>query len=458
MAGKVHSLDMVEGRILPQLIRFSLPLMATSLLQLLYNAADMVVVGQFAGAESLAAVGSTGALINLITNLFVGFSLGANVVIAHANGARDHKAIQKNVHTAVTMSVICGLIVMVLGLVLARPLLTWMGSPADVIDKATLYVQLFFLGMPVNLLYNFGAGIMRAVGDTRRPLVYLSIAGMANVLLNLLLVIVFRMDVAGVAIATVVSQLLSAVFVVRHLLRTDESIRMDVKKLGLDWKCVKEIVRIGLPAGIQSSLFSLSNVIIQSSINAQGSVWMAGNAAAANVEGFVYVSMNSISQGTLTFSSANRGAKEYKRVRKVLWVSLAAAGVIGFAVGMIAWAFGGTLIGLYNGDAAVIEKGLVRMAIIMPTYFVCGLMDVAGSQMRGMGYSIAPMIVSLSGACAFRLFWVFTVFAAAPRMTTLYNSYPISWALTFLIHLGCYFFLARPKLIRQEREMLNAAG
>ena len=458
MAGKVHSLDMVEGRILPQLIRFSLPLMATSLLQLLYNAADMVVVGQFAGAESLAAVGSTGALINLITNLFVGFSLGANVVIAHANGARDHKAIQKNVHTAVTMSVICGLIVMVLGLVLARPLLTWMGSPADVIDKATLYVQLFFLGMPVNLLYNFGAGIMRAVGDTRRPLVYLSIAGMANVLLNLLLVIVFRMDVAGVAIATVVSQLLSAVFVVRHLLRTDESIRMDVKKLGLDWKCVKEIVRIGLPAGIQSSLFSLSNVIIQSSINAQGSVWMAGNAAAANVEGFVYVSMNSISQGTLTFSSANRGAKEYKRVRKVLWVSLAAAGVIGFAVGMIAWAFGGTLLGLYNSDAAVIEKGLVRMAIIMPTYFVCGLMDVAGSQMRGMGYSIAPMIVSLSGACAFRLFWVFTVFAADPRMTTLYNSYPISWALTFLIHLGCYFFLARPKLIRQEKELMNAAG
>lgn len=458
MAGKVHSLDMVEGRILPQLIRFSLPLMATSLLQLLYNAADMVVVGQFAGAESLAAVGSTGALINLITNLFVGFSLGANVVIAHANGARDHKAIQKNVHTAVTMSVICGLIVMVLGLVLARPLLTWMGSPADVIDKATLYVQLFFLGMPVNLLYNFGAGIMRAVGDTRRPLVYLSIAGLANVLLNLLLVIVFHMDVAGVAIATVVSQLLSAVFVVRHLLRTDESIRMDVKKLGLDWKCVKEIVRIGLPAGIQSSLFSLSNVIIQSSINAQGSVWMAGNAAAANAEGFVYVSMNSISQGTLTFSSANRGAKEYRRVRKVLWVSLAAAGVIGFAVGMIAWAFGGTLLGLYNSDAAVIEKGLVRMAIIMPTYFVCGLMDVAGSQMRGMGYSIAPMIVSLSGACAFRLFWVFTVFAADPRMTTLYNSYPISWALTFLIHLGCYFFLARPKLIRQEKELMNAAG
>ncbi len=453
--GKVHSLDMVEGRILPQLIRFSLPLMATSLLQLLYNAADMVVVGQFAGEQSLAAVGSTGALINLITNLFVGFSLGANVVIAHANGARDYKAIHKNVHTAITLSVICGLIVMGIGLIFARPMLQWMGSPEDVIDKATLYVQIFFLGMPVNLLYNFGAGIMRAVGDTKRPLIYLSISGLANVLLNLVLVIGFHMDVAGVAVATVVSQLLSAVFVVRYLLRTDESIRLDVKKLGLDMKCVGEIVRIGLPAGIQSSLFSLSNVIIQSSINAQGSIWMAGNAAAANVEGFVYVSMNSISQGTLTFSSANRGAREYRRVRKVLWVSLAAAGLIGLAVGLIAWAFGGTLVGLYNGNPDVIEKGLVRMGIILPTYFLCGLMDVAGSQMRGMGYSIAPMIVSLSGACAFRLLWVYTVFAADPRMVTLYNSYPISWTLTFLVHLACYFFLARPKLIRQEREMVS---
>lgn len=449
--GKVHSLDMIEGRILPQLIRFSLPLMVTSLLQLFYNAADMVVVGQFAGAESLAAVGSTGALINLITNLFIGFSLGANVVIAHANGAKDQKAITKNVHTAITLSLICGVVVMVIGLVAARPLLQMMGSPDDVIDKATLYVQIFFLGMPVNLLYNFGAGIMRAVGDTRRPLFYLSISGLVNVLLNLVLVIGFHMDVAGVAIATVASQVLSAVFVIRHLTHTDESIRLDLKKLGLDLKCVKEIVRVGLPAGIQSSLFSLSNVIIQSSVNAQGSVWMAGNAAAANVEGFVWVSMNSIAQGTLTFSSANRGAREYKRVRQVLWVSLGTVAVVGLAVGMLAYAFADTLLGLYNGELAVIEKGLVRMAIIMPTYFLCGMMDVTGSQMRGMGYSIAPMIVSLSGACAFRLLWVYTIYAADPRMIVLYYSYPISWGLTFLIHLGCYVFLARPKMKRQEK-------
>ncbi len=465
MAGKVHSLDMVQGRILPQLIRFSLPLMATSLLQLLYNAADMVVVGQFAGPESLAAVGSTGALINLITNLFVGFSLGANVVIAHAKGAGDHQAISRNVHTAILLSIISGFIVMVLGVVLARPMLEWMGSPADVIDKAALYVRIFFLGMPVNLLYNFGAGIMRAVGDTKRPLFYLSISGLANVALNLVLVILFKMDVAGVAIATVASQVLSAIFVVGHLMRTDDSIRLDIRKLRLEMKCVGEIVRIGLPAGIQSSLFSLSNVIIQSSINAQGSIWMAGNAAAANVEGFVYVSMNSISQGTLTFASANRGAREYGRVRKVLWVSLAAVGVIGFAVGMVAYGFAGSLISLYNGEAAVIEKGLVRMAIIMPTYFLCGLMDVAGSQMRGMGYSIAPMIVSLSGACAFRLVWVHLLTTSSfltdlfqcGFMEALYISYPISWTLTGLVHLMCYFVMARPKLIRQEKERLEAA-
>ncbi|MBQ9944687.1 MAG: MATE family efflux transporter [Clostridia bacterium] len=473
---------MTQGAILPQLIRFSLPLMATSFLQLLYNAADMMVVGQFGGTEplgavasagkqSLAAVGSTGALINLIVNLFVGFSLGANVVIAHAKGAQDRKGVQRNVHTAIPLALISGVILMFIGFFLARPLLQMMDSPHDVIDKATLYVKLFFLGMPANMLYNFGAGIMRAVGDTRRPLVYLGISGLANVLLNLLLVIVFRMDVAGVAIATVVSQVLSAFFVLWHLTHTDEDIRLDLKKMKLDKECVKEIVRVGLPAGIQSSLFSLSNVTIQRSINIQGSDWVAGNAAAANVEGFVWVSMNAISQGTLTFSSANRGAKEYARVRKVLWVSLITVVAVGLAISMVALLFGDTLLALYNGDSTVIEKGMVRMVIIMTTYWICGLMDVAGSQMRGMGYAISPMIVSLTGACAFRLVWVammteggllarllgMDLSVAENYMTTLYISYPISWALTFLAHLGCYFFLGRPKMIRQEKEMLRAA-
>lgn len=483
MRAKVHTLDMTQGRILPQLIRFSLPLMATSFLQLLYNAADMIVVGQFGGTEplgavanagkqSLAAVGSTGALINLIVNLFVGFSLGANVVIAHAKGAQDRQGIQRNVHTAIPLALISGVILMFVGFFLARPLLDMMDSPHDVIDKATLYVQIFFLGMPANMLYNFGAGIMRAVGDTKRPLFYLGISGVVNVLLNLLLVIVFRLDVAGVAIATVASQVLSAVFVIWHLTHTDEDIRLDLKKMKLDTECVKEIVRVGLPAGIQSSLFSLSNVTIQRSINIQGSDWVAGNAAAANVEGFVWVSMNSISQGTLTFSSANRGAKEYARVRKVLLVSLIAVVAVGLAISMAALLFGETLLSLYNGDSTVIEKGMVRMVIIMSTYWLCGLMDVAGSQMRGMGYAISPMIVSLSGACAFRLVWVammndggilsqllgMDLAVAENYMNTLYISYPISWALTFLAHLGCYFFLARPKMMRQEKELLQAAN
>lgn len=452
---KRPDINMTEGPLLPQLIRFSVPLMLSSLLQLLYNAADMIVVGQYAGAQSLAAVGSTSALINLVTNLFIGFSLGANVVIARANGAGDQRAIFRNVHTAIALSLVSGVLVMVVGFFTARPLLKLMGSPDDVIDLATLYMQIFFLGMPVNMLYNFGSGIMRAVGDTKRPLFYLAVSGLANVLLNLLLVIVFKMDVAGVAIATVVSQLLSALFVFRHLTTTDECIHLEPRAIKLEMKYAGPIIRIGLPAGIQSSLFSFSNVIIQSSINFQGSLWMAGNAAGSNIESFVYVVMNSISQGTLTFSSTNLGAQKYRRVRRVLWVSLLATAISGFAVGMGALTFGNPLLGLYNSNPDVISRGLVRMSIILPFHFLCGLMDVSASQMRGMGYSIAPMIVSLSGACVFRLIWVYTIFKAFPQMEVLYYSYPISWGLTFLAHLLCFFFMALPKLRKLEEGALS---
>ena len=448
-----HDLDLTSGPIFPQLIRFSLPLMATSLLQLLYNAADMMVIGRFASAQSLAAVSSTGALINLLTNLFVGFSLGANVVIAHANGAGDHKAVSRAAHTSLLVALFSGVFLMILGLFVSKPLLRLMDSPDNVIDLATLYMQIFFVGMPANLIYNFGAGMMRAMGDTKRPFYYLSISGIVNVILNLILVIVFRMDVAGVAIATVASQVLSAVFVVLHLLHTDKAIHLNPRALRIDMQCVRQIVRIGLPAGIQGSLFSLSNVIIQSAINFKGDLWMAGNGAASNIEGFVYVSMNSIAQGTVTLASTNRGAGKHSRVRKTLWVSLLASGVIGLGVAMIAYAFGEPLLSLYNGSREVIEKGMVRMDIILPTYFLCGLMDVAASQMRGMGYSIAPMLVSLSGACAFRLVWVYTIFAADPRMEVLYYSYPISWTLTLLVHLMCYLLLARKKSLAAERAL-----
>ena len=451
--GRRHDLDMTSGPLFPQLIRFSLPLMATSLLQLLYNAADMVVIGQFASAQSLAAVSSTGALINLLTNLFVGFSLGANVVIAHANGAGDRQQVSRATHTSLLLALISGVFLMVVGFFVSRPLLKLMDNPENVIDLSTLYMKIFFLGMPANLVYNFGAGIMRAMGDTKRPLYFLSISGLVNVLLNLLLVIVFHMDVAGVAIATITSQFLSAIFVILHLLHTDKAIRLNPRALKLDMKCVGQIVRIGLPAGIQGSLFSLSNVIIQSAINFKGDLWMAGNGAASNIEGFVYVSMNSIAQGTVTMASTNRGAQQHTRVRKTLWVSLLAAGVIGAGVAMIAYAFGEQLLSIYNGSRDVIDKGMVRMGIMLIPYFLCGLMDVAASQMRGMGYSIAPMLVSLSGACVFRLIWVYTIFAMDPRMETLYISYPISWALTFAVHLLCYFVLARRKSLQAERAL-----
>lgn len=447
--------DMTKGPILPQILQFSLPLIASSVLQLLYNAADVAVVGQFAGAESLAAVGSTGSLINLLVNLFIGLSLGGNVVIAHAHGAGDHQAIHKAVHTTITLALISGVFVMIMGVITARPLLHMMGSPDDVIDLATLYVTIYFLGMPANMLYNFGAGILRAVGDTRRPLIYLAISGLANVLLNLVLVIVFHMGVAGVAIATVFSQVLSAGFVITYLIRTEGFIHLDLKSLCLDKSYTLQILRIGLPAGIQSMLFNISNVLIQSAVNAQGSIVMAGNAAAANIEGFVYVIMNAIAQAALTFSSANRGAKQYGRVRKVLVLGLATAGLLGLAVGVCALLVGEQLLGIYNSDPFVIEMGMKRMSIILPTYCICGLMDVSASQMRGIGYSIIPMIVSLTGACLLRVVWVMTIYAANPTMQTLYFSYPVSWTVTLLAHLSCYFFLALPKLRRQELAAQN---
>lgn len=445
--------DMTRGPILPQVLQFSLPLIASSLLQLLYNAADVAVVGQFAGAESLAAVGSTSSLINLLVNLFIGMSLGGNVIIAHAHGAGDHQGIRKAVHTTITLALISGVLVMILGVVTARPLLHLMGSPDDVIDLAALYVTIYFLGMPANMLYNFGAGILRAVGDTRRPLLYLAVSGLLNVALNLLLVIVFHMGVAGVAIGTVASQVLSAAFVLIYLMRTEGVIHLDLHALGIDREYMLQILRVGIPAGLQSVLFNISNVIIQSAVNSQGSIVMAGNAAASNLEGFVYVIMNAIAQAALTFSSANRGAKEYGRVRKILWVTLITAGLLGFGIGMLVLLFGDKLLTIYNTDPQVIQMGMVRLSIILPTYFLCGLMDVSASQMRGMGYSILPMMVSLTGACLLRIVWIMTVYAASPTMETLYISYPISWFITLMAHLGCYLFIALPKLRRQEREL-----
>ncbi len=443
-----YEMDMTTGALLPKILVFSGPLILTGILQLLYNAADVVVVGRFAGATSLAAVGSTGSLINLIINVFMGLSVGTSVMVARYYGAGDVRMVQDTVHTSILVSLVSGIAVGIFGFFMAKPILRLMDSPEDVIDLATLYVRIYFLGMPFNLLYNFGAGILRAVGDTKRPLYYLTISGAANVGLNLILVIVFQMGVAGVAIATVVSQAISMVLVLLCLIRTHGAIHLDLRKLRIRKGPLLGIIQVGLPAGLQGSLFSISNVLIQSSINSFQSTAMAGNAAASNLEGFVYTAMNSIYQADLTFASQNYGAGKKDRVKSVLWNCLGTVVVIGLGLGLLFQAFDRTLLSVYNQDPAVIDYGVLRMHIILPTYFICGMMDVMVGQLRGIGYSIMPMIVSLTGACLFRILWIMTIFSM-PQFHTLqmlYISYPVSWALTFSIHMICYLTIAKKKL------------
>ena len=441
-----YEIDMTSGPLIPKILQFSLPLMLTGILQLLYNAADVIVVGNFAGHTALAAVSSTGSLINLMVNVFMGLSVGASVVIAQAYGAGDVRRLRRAEHTAMTLALFMGIGVGAMGFFLARPMLQWMESPPDVIGGATLYVRIYFLGMPANMLYNFGAAVLRAVGDTRRPLYYLTISGLINVLLNLLLVIVFHMGVAGVAIATVASQVVSMVLVLLCLLRTHGPIRLEIRECRVDRASALAMIRVGLPAGLQGSLFSISNVLIQSSVNSFGSLVVAGNGVASNIEGFVYTAMNAEHQACMTFASQNYGAGKTDRVKKILWCCLGIVIVVGLGFGLLVYVFGAPLMSLYNSEADVIANGLIRMSIILPTYFLCGMMDVMVGQMRGIGYSVLPMIVSLAGACGLRIVWIMTVFAANPTLQVLYASYPISWGVTFAIHFSCYLIAARKKL------------
>ena len=443
-----HEINMTEGPLLPKILSFSGPLILTGILQLLYNAADVIVVGNYAGHEALAAVSSTGALINLLVNVFMGLGVGASVVIARSYGARDVAAMRKAEHTAMTLALFMGIGVGVFGFILAKPLLQMMDSPPDVIDGATLYVRIYFLGMPANMLYNFGAATMRAVGDTKRPMVYLMISGLVNVLLNLLLVIVFHMDVDGVAIATVASQVVSMALVLMCLFSTRGVTQLNLHECRIDRKSLKEIIRIGLPAGLQGSLFSISNVMIQSSVNFFGSLVVAGNGVAANIEGFVYVAMNAQHQADMTFASQNYGAGKPDRVKKTMWCCLGVVTATGLLMGLLILLLGKPLMSLYNPEEQVIAYGMIRLGIVMPTYFLCGLMDVMVGQLRGIGYSIMPMIVSLTGACVLRIVWILTVFAQAHDLTMLYISYPVSWFVTFAIHFLCYLFVARKKLDR----------
>ncbi|MCI9465051.1 MAG: MATE family efflux transporter [Lachnospiraceae bacterium] len=445
-----YEIDMCSGSILGKMLLFALPLMCSSLLQLLFNAADIIVVGKYAGDNSLAAVGSNSSLINLLTNLFLGLSVGANVLVARYFGARQQKDLKETVHTAMMLSLYSGIILTVIGCAGAKRILIWMDTPEDVLGLATLYLRIYFLGMTAMMLYNFGSAILRAIGDTRRPLYYLSAAGVINVVLNLLFVITFRMDVAGVAAATVISQCISAFLIIRCMMKEQSDIRLELSALHIYPDKFRRILQIGLPASFQGIVFSFSNVIIQSSVNSFGAVTVAGNSAAANIEGFVYVSMNAFHQAAISFTSQNVGAAKYERVNRILYTAQACVITVGVVFGNLAVLCGYPLLGMYTSSSAVMEAGMKRLAVICRYYALCGMMDVIVGSLRGLGYAMMPMIVSLIGACGLRLVWIFTFFRMESFHTTtsLYMTYPVSWIVTFLAHVVC-FIIVRRKLERK---------
>ena len=440
---KSYEIDMCSGPLLSRILLFAVPLICSGVLQLVFNATDIIVVGRFVSSNAMAAVGSTSSLINLLVNFFIGISVGANVLVARFRGANDYDDAQETVQTALITAVIGGFVLIAAGMLLARPMLEWMATPEEVIDQAVLYMRVYFVGMPATMLYNFGAAILRAVGDTRRPLYFLTLAGIVNVAGDLLFVLVLDMGVAGVAAATVISQIISATLIVLCLMRQDGMCNVNLRRMKFHRDKFLRMMQVGLPAGLQSVIFNISNVLIQSSINSFGAIAVAGNTAASNIEGFVYTSMNALYQTSLSFTSQNLGAKQYYRIDKVLVRCLALVFVIGLVLGNGAHLLGQVLLGIYSGDPEVIAYGMMRLGVVSVTYCLCGMMDVVAGSVRGMGYSILPMLVSLAGACLFRIIWIFTVFQWQHTLFSLYISYPISWALTICAHLVCYFAVRR---------------
>lgn len=442
---KTYAIDMCEGSILPKMLRFAIPLMCSSILQLLFNAADVIVVGKFCGDNSMAAVGSTTPIINLMTNLFMGLSIGANVLVAKYYGAREEKKVHEAVHTAVALSILSGLVLTVIGILFTKQILIWMNTPEDVFPLASKYLKIYFLGIVSVMLYNFCNSILRAVGDTKRPLYYLLFAGVINVLLNLFFVIVCELDVAGVALATIISQCVSAFLIVRCLCREQAMYQLFLGKIKFYGHALKRILHIGIPSGIYGTVFSLSNVVIQSSVNSFGATIMAGNAAAMNIEGFVYMAMNAFHQTAISFVSQNYGAGKLKRIWKISLLSQGCVIVTGLVLGQLTVLLGSQLLGIYSSEKLVIEAGIVRLKYICGPYFLCGMMDVMVGILRGLGRSVIPTIVSMIGACGLRLVWIFTIFAEEKYHTTrmLYLSYPLSWGITTLVHVICFLIVWR---------------
>ena len=450
---KSFEIDMCSGTLMDKLISFSIPLMLSGILQLMFNAVDIIVVGRFAGSESLAAVGSTTALINVFTNLFIGISLGSNVLAARYYAAGKEREMSETVHSSLTLALISGILMAFAGLFFSRTALEWMGTPDDVIDLAALYMKIYFIGMPFFMLYNYGAAILRAVGDTKRPLLFLVVSGLVNAGLNMILVICFHMAVEGVAIATVISQLLSCIMVLICLYRTQGCYQFRFSKLGLKGIYVRQIFQVGIPAGIQSTVINFSNVLLQSSVNSFGSVAMAGYTAANNIFGFLYASVNSVTQACMSFTSQNYGAGKTKRMDRVLIDCLILSCAVSMTLGCCAWFFGPQLLRIYTESSAVISCGVEILSFTTVTYFLCGIMDLIPGALRGMGRSAVPMILSIIGTVGTRIVWIFWIFPYHRSLDILFLSYPVSWILTILMQVICFFIVR--KSVHADMEALR---
>ena len=438
-----YEIDMCNGTIMDKLISFSIPLMLSGILQLMFNAVDIVVVGRFSGSQALAAVGSTTALINVFTNLFIGISLGANVLAARYYAAGKTKEMSETVHTAIALALVSGVAMAVIGVVFARGALEIMGTPDDVIAKSTLYMRIYFCGMPFFMMYNYGAAILRAVGDTKRPLIFLIVSGVINAVLNLFLVIGFHLDVAGVGIATVISQLVSCILVLRCLHHTESSYQLHLAKLRIRSVYLKQIFEVGVPAGIQSTVINISNAMLQSSVNSFGSIAMAGYTASNNIFGFLYVSVNSFTQACMSFTSQNYGVKKLKRMDRVLIDCMILSVVVTLILGSSVYIFGPELLHIYSNQADVIKYGMEIFSYTTVTYFLCGLMDLFPGALRGMGYSTVPMILSIIGTVGVRIIWIYGLFPSHRSLTFLFLSYPVSWIATIIMQMICFWFVRK---------------
>lgn len=443
MKNKRYEIDMCNGSIMDKLISFSLPLMLTSILQLMFNAVDIIVVGRFDSSSALAAVGSTTSLIHIFTNLFVGISLGANVLAARHYAAGRDKEMSETVHTAITFALLSGIVMAFVGLCAAYPVLKLMGTPSDVIGQSARYMKIYFMGMPFFMLYNYGSAILRAVGDTKRPLLFLSLAGMANVALDLLLVIVIPLGVAGVAVGTVASQCVSSILVVRCLCKTEGSYQLKFSQLKIKTVHLKQIFQVGIPAGIQSVVINFSNALLQSSVNSFGSIAMAGYAAANNILGFLYVAINAVTQACMSFTSQNYSVGKHKRMDRVLLNCMILSVGTGAVLGVGSYVFGGTILQIYTTEEDVIRCGLEILSITTVPYFLCGIMDLIPGALRGMGHSAVPMVLSVIGTVGTRIVWIYGMFPHHRSLYFLFISYPASWGITILMQAVCFYFVRK---------------